>query len=68
MRMSFLSYLLNINLQIPNKHFCEKSAFEPGLLFLRERGLFPNLFVFIFVAKPLYHNVCIDHRIIFIFW
>ena len=33
----FISYLLNSNLQRPNKTFSEKSAFEPGLLSLSER-------------------------------
>ena len=53
-----------MNLQIPNKNFSEKSAFEPGLLLLRERDIFANWICSLNFAKPLYHNVCIDHRII----
>ena len=32
-----------MNLQITNKNFSEKSAFESGLLFLEETVLFSNL-------------------------
>ena len=39
----FTSYLFNINLKLPNKHFSEKTAFEPGLLFFRERDISSNL-------------------------
>ena len=42
----FVSYLLNINLQMPNTNFSEKSAFEPGLLFLQDRSLFLELAIF----------------------
>ena len=66
---NFISYLLNINLQIPNKNFFEKSVFEPGLLFLQDRGLFFELVISpCFFVKPLYQNVRIDHRIIFTCW
>ena len=44
-----------------------ESAFESGLLFLRERALFSNLSFFLIFAKPLYQNVRIDHRIILFF-
>ena len=55
----FISYLTNTNLRIPNENFCEKSDFEPGLLFLRERGLFPNLIFFIFLPNP-YTRMCVS--------
>ena len=64
-----MSYLLNINFSVPNTNFSEKSAFEPGLLFLQDRGLFFGTRHFsLNFAKPLYQNVRIDHRIIFTFW
>ena len=48
-----------------NKNFPEKSAFGPGLLLLRERDIFFELFFSLIPARPLYQNVRIDHRIIF---
>ena len=45
-----------------------KSTFKYGLLFLRERALFRTSRFLLFVAEPLYQNVRIGHRIIFIFW
>ena len=63
-----LSYLLNINLQIPNFNFSEKTAFESGLLFLREKMFFFRTCHFsLFSAEPLYQNVRIDHRTTFTF-
>ena len=38
--MLFLSYLLNINIQMPIDNFSEKSAFKPRLLCLRETLFF----------------------------
>ena len=50
---NIICYALNINLQIPNESFAEKSAFESGLLFLVERALFLNLsFVNCFRPNP----------------
>ena len=40
-----MSYLLNIYIQTPNSDFFKKSAFESGLLILRNIHLFSN-FVF----------------------
>ena len=40
--MSFYIVSTNINLQIPNTKKNEKSAFELGLLFLQDRGLFQS--------------------------
>ena len=60
-----MSYILNINFQIPDKNFLGKSAFEPGLLFLQETPLFRTRHFSLIYAKPLYQNVRIDHRIIF---
>ena len=65
--MSFYMYLLNINLKIPNKTFCGRSAFEPGLLFLRERPFFRTWHSSYKIDKPLYQNVRIDRRIVFTF-
>ena len=44
--MSFYIVSININFQIPNKNLSKKSAFEPGLLFLRERCIFLELVMF----------------------
>ena len=63
----FISYLLNINLRIPNTNFSKGSALEPGLRFLQDSNLFVELYGFLMFAKPLYQNVCIDHLKIFIF-
>ena len=52
-------YLLNINLQIPNENFSEKSAFEPGLLFLSERGLFFELDFFLQFRPNPYTRMCV---------
>ena len=46
-------YLFNINLKIPNNNFSEKSAFESGLLFLRDRALFSNLSFFLVFGRTL---------------
>ena len=44
-----MSYLLDINLQIPGSNFSENSAFESGLLFLRNIAILSNLpFFFVF--------------------
>ena len=32
--ISFIRYLLDINLQVPDENFSEQPALEPGLLFL----------------------------------
>ena len=46
-------YLLNINLQIPNKNFSEKSAFESGLLFLTGTLIFFKLDFFPYFCQTL---------------
>ena len=51
--------LLNINLQIPNKSFSEKPAFEPALLFSRETLLFYKLDFFHFLPSP-YARMCVS--------
>ena len=56
-----MSCLLNINLQIPNKHFLEKSAFEHGLSFLQDTGLFPKPNFFLNFAKPGLRHLPGDH-------
>ena len=43
---NIMSYLLNITAYIPNDDFSEKSAFESGLLFSRERALCFELVIF----------------------
>ena len=50
------------------KNIWKKSAFEPGLLFLKRKRHFGWTRHFSFFAQPLYQNVCIDHRIIFTFF
>ena len=57
-------YLLSINLQAPNFDFFPESAFESGLLFLRNIALFPNLQFSSFSAGPLYQNARIERGII----
>ena len=47
--------------------FVEKSAFEPGQLFLRKSIVFELVIFLCFFAEPLFQNVRIDHRILFIF-
>ena len=47
-----MSYLTNINLQTPNNGFSEKSAFESGLLFLRDIVLFRTCHFSLFSAEP----------------
>ena len=55
-----------MNFQIPSKNFSEKPASEPGLLFSQDRGFLFELDFLVLFAKPVYQNVCIDHRIIFL--
>ena len=54
-----MSYLLNINLQIPNTNFSEKSAFEPGLLFLREKGISFKFDSFPYFLPNPYTRMCV---------
>ena len=56
--ISFICYLLNINLQIPNKNFSEKSAFEPGLLFFQETPFFELVIFHCFSPNP-YTRMCV---------
>ena len=53
-----ICHALNINLQIPNICSSEKSAFEPGVLFLRERGLFFELVIFLRFRPSPYTRMC----------
>ena len=48
-----------MNLQIPNFHFSEKSAFESGLLFLIDISLFSNRTFSLFSAEPL-SRMCVS--------
>ena len=52
-------YLLNIDLQIPNKNFSEKSAFEPGLLFFQETFFF-ELVIFLHFSPNPYTRRCVS--------
>ena len=49
---NIISYLLNINLQIPNSDFLEKSAFESGHLFLKDIRLFWACVFLCFLPSP----------------
>ena len=60
--------LLNININMPNEHFSEKSILEAGLLFFERRRPFFELEFFASIFDTsLYQKARIDHRIIFIF-
>ena len=54
-----ISYLLNINLQIPNKNFCEKSAFEPRLLFYKREAFLFELVIFDCFRPNPYTRMCV---------
>ena len=50
----------SLNTKYTKSFFFEKSAFEPGLLFLRERGLFFELVIFPqFLPNP-YTRMCVS--------
>ena len=62
----FIRHALNINLQIPN-HFSEKNSLRIWAAIFERKSLLFKLVFFLFFSKPLYQNVRIDHRTIFIF-
>ena len=54
-----ISTQLKDNLQIPNLNFSEKSAFESGLLILRESVFFSNLSFSLVWPNP-YTRMCVS--------
>ena len=61
----FISYLLNLNLQVSNKNFSEKSAFETGLLFFKKLffDIWPTndllSFAWLFSVVPFFSSVSV---------